>query len=51
VMYVNPVIRYNGSALPAPVAPVDPSLTWLGRSLVMMAGVAATLALRQRVAT
>jgi hypothetical protein len=32
VMYLNPVLRYDGVALPAPLAVVNEPLTWLSRA-------------------
>ena len=32
VLYLNPVVRYNGTHLPAPVASVDVASTWMLRS-------------------
>jgi hypothetical protein len=36
VMYVNPVLRYNGVALPAPAAGVDSTSTWLHRLVILL---------------
>jgi hypothetical protein len=35
VMYVNPIMRYDGVALPARVAVVNETTTWLQRALVL----------------
>jgi len=37
VMYVNPVMRYDGIALPSPLAAVNETTTWLHRALVLAA--------------
>jgi hypothetical protein len=36
VMYVNPVLRYDGTKLPAPAAVVDETSTWLHRAIIFM---------------
>jgi len=35
VMYVNPIIRYNGVELPSAAAAVNETMTWLHRALVL----------------
>jgi hypothetical protein len=35
VMYINPIMRYDGVALPSPVATVNETATWLRRALVV----------------
>ena len=36
VMYINPVIRYDGTTLPAPLATVDETSSWLRRAIVLV---------------
>jgi hypothetical protein len=36
VMYVNPVIRYDGTALPAPASTIDETSTWLHRAGILV---------------
>ncbi len=36
VMYVNPIVRYDGVALPAPAAVVDETSTWLHRAIIVI---------------
>ena len=36
VMYINPVLRYNGTALPAPAAVADGTSTWLHRGVILI---------------
>jgi hypothetical protein len=47
-MYLNPVLRYDGSRLPAPAASVDIARTWLLRGTIALAGVALFLIYRDR---
>ena len=41
VMYVNPIVRYDGVRLPAPSAIINTPITWARRLLVLLACVAA----------
>jgi hypothetical protein len=34
MMFINPIVRYDGVSLPAPVATIDPTRTWLLRFLL-----------------
>jgi len=36
VMYVNPIIRYDGATLPSPEAAVDETSTWLHRTFILL---------------
>ena len=36
VMYVNPIIRYDGARLPAPAATVDETSTWVHRGIIFV---------------
>jgi len=36
VMYVNPIIRYDGAPLPSPAAAVDETSTWLHRAIILI---------------
>jgi hypothetical protein len=36
VMYINPILRYNGTALPAPAAVVEGTSTWLHRGVILI---------------
>jgi len=36
VMYVNPVLRYDGGRLPAPAARVDETFTWIHRAVILL---------------
>jgi hypothetical protein len=36
VMYVNPIVRYDGAAVPAPAAAVDETSTWLHRVIILV---------------
>jgi len=36
VMYVNPVLRYDGTTLPARAATADPTSTWLHRGVILI---------------
>jgi hypothetical protein len=36
VMYINPVLRYNGTALPAPAAVAEATSTWLHRGVILL---------------
>ena len=36
VMYINPVMRYDGSKLPSPLSTVDGASTWLHRAIVLV---------------
>jgi hypothetical protein len=47
-MFLNPVIRYDGRALPAPAAAVDPGRTWLLRGAWALAFAAAAVRLWPR---
>jgi hypothetical protein len=47
-MYLNPVIRYDGRALPAPAAAVDPVRTWMLRGVWALALAFAALRLWPR---
>lgn len=47
-IYLNPVVRYDGVALPAATAVVDPLQTWLLRGLALSAVIAATALYRRR---
>ena len=40
VMYVNPIIRYDGAALPVLTAAVNEPMTWLSRAIVVVVAVA-----------
>jgi hypothetical protein len=48
VMYVNPIIRYDGTALPAPKAVVDRTSTWLHRVIILAITIAAVFLLWRR---
>lgn len=48
VLFLNPVIRWDGRSLPAPAATVNTSLTWLQRIGALTAGVALMLFFRSR---
>ncbi len=48
VMYVNPILRYDGVRLPAPDATVDEASTWLHRSLIFLIGGAVVFLLWRR---
>lgn len=48
IMYLNPVLRYDGVHLPSPAASVTVSGTWLQRGLWLGAGVAVVLIYRRR---
>lgn len=48
LMYLNPVVRYDGTHLPAPAAQVDPGATWLLRLLLAAACAAAVALLGRR---
>ncbi len=36
VFYVNPIIRYDGTALPRPAAGIDETATWLNRTVILL---------------
>jgi hypothetical protein len=46
-MYLNPVMRYDGTSMPKPVAVVDAGATWLLRGSCMLAATALALARRR----
>jgi hypothetical protein len=48
VMYVNPVIRYDGSRLPSPAATVDGASTWLHRAVIFIVSAAVIVLLWRR---
>jgi hypothetical protein len=49
VIYLNPILRWDGAQLPAPVANINEPATWLMRlSIVAAGGFAATALLRRR---
>ncbi len=48
VMYVNPILRYDGTALPAPSAAVDEAQTWLRRFFIFIIAAAAVFFLWRR---
>lgn len=48
VMYLNPVLRYDGANLPAPAAIVNEPLTWLSHGFVVVLGIAVPLSLWRR---
>ena len=48
VMYVNPIIRYDGARLPAPAAAVDETSTWMHRSIIFVISAAVILLLWRR---
>ena len=48
VMYVNPVVRYDGRALPSPSATVDEASTWLHRAIIFIISAAAVFLLWRR---
>jgi hypothetical protein len=48
VVYLNPVIRYDGIELPSPVATVNESRTWIQRGLVATGALAIVTALWRR---
>ena len=51
VMYINPVLRYDGTRLPAPSATVDTTSTWLHRVIILIISAAIVFLLwRRRVA-
>jgi len=45
VMYLNPIVRYDGSSLPVPRASVNSSLTWVERTLIVVGCLAIVLRL------
>jgi hypothetical protein len=47
-MYLNPVLRYDGSHLPAPVATIEAGLTWLLRGASVLCGIGLAVILRRR---
>ena len=48
VMYVNPVLRYDGAALPSPVSTVDETSTWLHRGVILIIAAAVLFFLWRR---
>jgi len=48
VMYVNPVIRYDGTKLPSPLATVDETSTWLHRTFILVLSAAVIFFLWRR---
>jgi hypothetical protein len=48
VMYVNPILRYDGTTLPAPSATVDETQTWLRRFFIFVIAAAAVFLLWRR---
>jgi hypothetical protein len=48
VMYINPIIRYDGTRLPMPAAVVDETATWLHRALVLVASAVVVFLLWRR---
>lgn len=50
VLYLNPVVRYNGTRLPAPVATVDVASTWIFRSSFGLGCLLLAYARRRRLA-
>jgi hypothetical protein len=47
-MYLNPVLRYDGAHLPAPVATVEGGATWLLRGGSLLCGIGLAMALARR---
>ena len=48
VMYINPVVRYDGARLPAPLASVDRTSTWLHRGVIFIIAAAVLFFLWRR---
>lgn len=48
VMYINPIMRYDGVALPSPVAVVNETATWLHRAIVLAVSVVVIFLLWRR---
>ena len=48
VMYVNPVVRYDGAQLPSPSAAVDATSTWLHRAVILIIAAAVMFFLWRR---
>ena len=48
ILYLNPVLRYDGIRLPAPSASVNLAGSWLQRGLILMAAVALVVTYRRR---
>ncbi len=48
VMYINPVLRYDGSRLPSPSAPLDETSTWLHRAIIVILSAAVMFFLWRR---
>jgi hypothetical protein len=48
ILFVNPIIRYDGAALPVPVATVNTALTWLERLAIFAVGAVLLISLIRR---
>jgi len=48
VMYINPVLRYDGATLPSPSASVDAPSTWLHRGIIFIISAAVVFLLWRR---
>jgi hypothetical protein len=48
VMYINPVLRYDGAALPRPAAAVDETSTWAQRAVIFLAAAVLSFLLWRR---
>jgi len=48
VMYVNPIVRYDGTKLPSAAATVDEASTWLHRGLILLLSAAVVFLLWRR---
>jgi hypothetical protein len=48
ILYLNPVIRWNGTSLPAPTATVNAAWTWTQRGGIVLACVALLIRVRTR---
>ena len=48
VMYLNPIIRFDGVSLPASTTTVNEPLTWLQRTVIVVVGLVVPLALWRR---
>jgi len=48
VMYINPVLRYDGETLPVMAAAVDGTSTWIHRGTILVIAAAALVLLWRR---
>ena len=51
VMYVNPIMRYDGIALPSPTRAINDTMTWLQRALVVVVSAVVMFVLWRRAPT